>query len=562
VLWGTQRGDCILGLGGNDEIHGRGGDDVVIGGDGDDLLYGDEAEDKVIGGAGSDTIYGGHGHDLLLGGQGNDVMDGGRGSDWVAGGDCNDHIRGSQGADVLLGENGNDRIEPGQFELVDGGRGTDACRGLHCEVRPDVDPCESDADCRSGKHCVTSVGVCAAEDNDDDCGAGGNEECQDDDCNDDDACNGDESCDASGMCVDGAAPSVDDGNVCTADSCSPATGVSHAPLAAGSSCADGNACNGDETCDGAGGCTAGSAPSTDDDNPCTIDGCDPSTGVTHVPAPVGVSCSDGNACNGAEACDGAGSCRGGMAPELDDGNPCTADACDPVLGVGHIALPPGTSCSDGDVCNGAEVCDGGGVCSRGAPLQRGDGNPCTADSCDPVSGVSNVPVAAGTSCSNGDACDGDETCNDSGSCLPGSAPGVDDGNVCTADFCEPSGGVMHMPMPSGTSCGDGNACNGGEVCDGAGSCESGTPAIVDDNNACTADACEPATGVSHTPLVNTPCGGGNVCLPSGECGPGECFGRPIGFSCSDRNPCNGAELCNGNGVCNPGVPPIRPPAGC
>ena len=508
MLWGTQRADCILGLGGNDEIHGRGDDDVVIGGEGDDLLYGDDGEDKVVGGAGGDTLYGGHGHDLLLGGQGNDVIDGGKGSDWMAGGDCNDHLRGSQGADVLLGENGNDRIEPGNFELVDGGKGTDACRGLRCEVRPESAPCDSDADCRSGKHCVMSVGVCAEEDNDDDCGAGGNEECQDDDCSDDNACNGDETCDASGMCVDGTAPGVDDGNVCTAD------------------------------------------------------GCDPSTGVTHVPEPVGTSCSDGNACNGAETCDGAGSCRMGMVPMVDDGNPCTADACDPMLGVSHVALPPGIGCSDGDVCNGAEVCDGAGMCLSGAPLESDDGNPCTADSCDPVTGVSNVAVAAGTSCSNGDACDGDETCDGAGGCTPGSAPGVDDGNACTADFCDPSGGVTHTPLPSGTSCGDGDACNGGETCDGAGSCAAGTPAEVNDNNACTADACDPATGVTHTPLVNTPCGGGNVCLPSGECGPGECFGRPAGFSCSDRNACNGAELCNGSGVCNPGIPPVRPPPGC
>jgi hypothetical protein len=454
VLWGTKRSDCILGLGGNDEIHGRGGDDVVIGGDGDDLLYGDEAEDKIVGGAGGDTLYGGHGHDLLLGGQGNDVIDGGKGSDWVSGGDCNDHLRGSQGADVLLGESGNDRIEPGNFELVDGGTGVDACRGLRCEVLPDAVACDSDADCRGGKHCVLSVGVCAHEDNDGDCGGGGNEECQDAHCSDANACNGDESCDASGMCV------------------------------------------------------GGSAPSTDDNNPCTVDGCDPSTGVTHIPVPVGASCSDGNACNGAESCDGAGSCRTGMAPIVDDGNPCTADACDPMMGVTHSPLPPGIGCSDGDACNGAEVCDGGGMCLSGAPLESDDGNPCTADSCDPSAGVSNVPVAAGTSCSNGDACDGDETC------------------------------------------------------DGAGSCAAGSPAMVDDNNPCTADACDPVTGVSHTPLVNTPCGGGNICLPSGECGAGECFGRPVGFSCSDRNACNGAELCDGNGVCNPGVPPVRPPPGC
>ena len=557
VLWGTQRGDCILGLGGDDEIHGRGGDDVVVGGDGDDLLYGDDDDDKIVGSAGADTIYGGGGHDLLLGGQGNDVLDGGKGHDWVAGGDCNDHLTGSHGPDVLLGEHGNDRIEAGNHQLIDGGKGTDACRGLRCEVRPDTAPCDDDADCRGGKHCVVSVGVCASEDNDDECGGGGNEECADGDCDDGNACNGDESCDASGMCVDGTAPAVDDGNVCTADTCSPASGVSNQPLPAGSSCADSDACNGEETCDGAGGCAPGSVPNPDDGNPCTVDGCDPATGVRHVPQPVGTSCGDGNDCNGVETCDGAGSCRMGNGAVVDDGNPCTADMCDPVTGVSNPPLPFGTSCADGNVCNGDEFCDGVGTCQLGAPLGMNDGNPCTADGCDPITGVSNEPVAAGTSCGNGNACDGNETCDGAGNCTPGSAPGVDDGNACTADSCSASGGVTHTPLSAGSSCSNGNACDGSETCDGAGGCMPGVPPDLDDDNACTADACNASGGVTHTPLFNTPCGGGNICRMDGSCGPGVCFGRPAGFSCSDGNACNGAETCSGTGVCNPGVPPIR-----
>jgi hypothetical protein len=55
----------------------------------------------------------------------------------------------------------------------------------------------------------------------------------------------------------------DDGNACTADSCGGGA-CQHAPLEAGTSCADDDICNGDETCDGAGSCVQGAPPIADD----------------------------------------------------------------------------------------------------------------------------------------------------------------------------------------------------------------------------------------------------------------------------------------------------------
>jgi hypothetical protein len=116
--------------------------------------------------------------------------------------------------------------------------------------------------------------------------------------------------------------------------------VTHQPLAAGTTCSDGNVCNGVETCNGAGACVAGTAPALDDGNPCTADACDPSAGVTHQPLAAGASCSDGNACNGGETCDGAGICLAGVAPVVDDDrDACTVDACDPAVGVTHAVIP-------------------------------------------------------------------------------------------------------------------------------------------------------------------------------------------------------------------------------
>jgi hypothetical protein len=66
-------------------------------------------------------------------------------------------------------------------------------------------------------------------------------------------------------------------------------------------------------------------------------------------------------------------------------------------------------CADGNVCNGTERCLGG-LCRAGTPLQCADTSPCTVDSCDTVFGCQHAPVVNGTSCSDGNACNGAETC--------------------------------------------------------------------------------------------------------------------------------------------------------
>jgi hypothetical protein len=126
-----------------------------------------------------------------------------------------------------------------------------------------------------------------------------------------------------------------------------------------------------------------------------------------------------------------------------------------------------------------------------------DGNPCTLDACGPAAGALHTPVAAGTPCSNGDACDGDEACDDAGSCAAGTPPSLDDGNPCTLDACEPAAGVSHAPAPAGTPCGNANPCDGDEVCNGASACALVVPPAIDDGDPCTFDACDPSAGVTH-----------------------------------------------------------------
>jgi hypothetical protein len=130
-----------------------------------------------------------------------------------------------------------------------------------------------------------------------------------------------------------------------------------------------------------------------------------------VGMPDGTSCSNGNACDGAETCQG-GVCRSASAPVCSDGNPCTSDLCDAVLGCRFPALPAATSCSNGDACDGAETCSAQGLRQSGAPITCDDSNLCTANSCNPATGAcSNPPLPSGSSCGAGLFCNASGTCN-------------------------------------------------------------------------------------------------------------------------------------------------------
>jgi MYXO-CTERM domain-containing protein len=104
-----------------------------------------------------------------------------------------------------------------------------------------------------------------------------------------------------------------------------------------------------------------------------------------------------------------------------DGNICTQDIC--IDGV--CSNPPhinGTPCPDNDFCNGAETCQGG-VCYPGYPVLVDDGNPCTLDYCDPIVGGVNEIRPDGASCSDEEPTNGDEICL-GGVCTAGTAPPV------------------------------------------------------------------------------------------------------------------------------------------
>ncbi len=101
----------------------------------------------------------------------------------------------------------------------------------------------------------------------------------------------------------------------------------------------------------------------DDGNPCTTESCVRRPGATvgdctYASVRDGEACDDGDACTDKEVCS-AGRCAG-RGKSCEDGNPCTVDVCDPATGLcGNPPADEGTSCDDGDGCTDASICSGG-----------------------------------------------------------------------------------------------------------------------------------------------------------------------------------------------------------
>ncbi|MDH3785954.1 MAG: hypothetical protein OEV00_11585, partial [Acidobacteriota bacterium] len=184
----------------------------------------------------------------------------------------------------------------------------------------------------------------------------------------------------------------------------------------------------------------------------------------------------------------------------------------------------GSSCDDGDACNGLETCQAG-FCANGTP-----------------------PI-----CDDGDPCNGVETCDPASGCQGGMALDCDDGNPCTTDSCNPAGGCINDPLAAGSPCGDGNACNGDETCDDFAVCQDGVAPICDDGTVCNGlESCDPIDGCqSGVPLVCTDanvCNGLETCDPIDGCQPGTLL------VCDDGNDCNGLETCDAMNGCELGSP--------
>lgn len=255
------------------------------------------------------------------------------------------------------------------------------------------------------------------------------------------------------------------------------------------------------------------------------------------------SCADGVCCS--EPCTGV--CRACSAAKKGTG---IDGVCEPIVdGANPEHECTVQSCASGTVsyewvCNGAGACRSNGSSSCGAFACSTTAPSSCATTCSSDSGCAASYWCSGTTCvaklPNGTACSaavGGRDCL-SGFCVDGvccnsgcgqqcqACDVAGSAGTCTAVVGAPHGGrtacagsgacgstcngvaVSSCTYPAlATSCSDGNACNGVETCDGVGACTAGTPIAIDDGDACTTDACAPATGaVSHTPITTGSCG--------------------------------------------------------
>ena len=371
-------------------------------------------------------------------------------------------------------------------------------------------------------------------------------------CNDGDACTAGDDC-TTGKCagLPLGPTACDDDNVCTDDACNPLSGCTHAPNLV--PCDDGDTCSQKDFCT-AGLCHAGkfvcncfTNADCDDQNACTVDGCDPLSMCVNQPI-ANAACEDGNACTTLDHC-ASGYCVGALGT-CDDANPCTLDGCAPDVGCIHKAREA-IVCDDGNPCTTADLCVIG-VC-QGVAKNCDDGKVCTTDTCSAVTGkCDHVTLPDGSTCtSDGSACTIDAcvsavcshaaivpglcqidgVCMLSGTTMPG--------EPCLG--CVASVSQVAWSVRLGLACSDGNACTAGDACTSAKTCV-GSPVACEDSNPCTVDVCNPLADTAggtvspclHAPVAAT-CTDADPCTQNDACVLGVCKGEPT--VCDDKNIC-------------------------
>ncbi|TFH25222.1 MAG: hypothetical protein E4H03_01415 [Myxococcales bacterium] len=389
-------------------------------------------------------------------------------------------------------------------------------------------------------------------------------------------CDGAETCAVLADCQIGTPIDCNDSVSCTVDACDDALDAC-VRTASDALCTNGLFCDGAELCDTIADCQAGTPINCGDGISCTVDACDESTDACSNTA-NDTLCDNGLFCDGIETCDPVANCMPAPSPQCNDGVGCTADACNETTNRCNNT-PVDAVCDDGTVCNGLETCDALLDCVDGTPLDCADTNPCTVNACNPVTGCENPPVTEGSSCEDGNLCNGAETCQ-SGVCASGPPAACDDGQFCNGtETCDPAVGCLTASpvvcndgvgctidacdestdactsSPDDSPCDNGDVCDGTETCAGVSACQPGTSLDCDDGNPCTTDSCDAAGGCTNLPVGDeTSCDDGNLCNGLDTCQAGACTPGAVP-ECDDGIFCNGAETCDGVGGCLHGTPP-------
>lgn len=315
------------------------------------------------------------------------------------------------------------------------------------------------------------------------------------------------------------------------------------------------------------------APCNDGD-PCTLDACDPETLVcTHIPsgAPECAPCPPmaQKKCVGGAVMwsDGCGNLTS-MVEDCNDNNPCTIDLCNPAIGACQH-LPSTSAACQPCVPTEKTVCVGGMIVSvdscgniSGVVESCNDGVNCTLDLCNSKTlqcehiPTNNLGCKACTpkvkSVCSGNVLLWVDSCGNTG----GLAGSCDDGDACTLDICDTNTDTCtHLPnpneeclpcQPSSTK-----VCLNGAVVT-LDSCGQETAVVdsCDDGNPCTLDGCDSVKSLCyHIPISGEDCPGcgppvNKLCFQQNVVGVDACGQITETYlACSDDDPCT-SDLCD------------------
>jgi len=289
-------------------------------------------------------------------------------------------------------------------------------------------------------------------------------------------------------------------------------------------------------------CATCTVASCNDGNPCSIDTCNSNGTCSHTNVANGTSCP-----TGANLCDQSYTCQAGVCTGT---NPVTCTAQDQCHGIGVCAtatgvcsnpsLANGTSCSDGNACDLNDSCQSG-VCTAASHVICTAPDSChSPGTCNASTGVCSAPTLNAGFCSI------------SGACV---ASGATNGaNTC--ETCQPAvSTTQYAAVSNGTVCNDGNACDSNDTCQ-TGICTAGVTVLCGASDAChVAGVCNPTTGLCSNPTApnGTACSDGNACDLNDSCQTGVC-------TAAGHVTCTASDQCHTAGACNPSTGACSNPA--
>ena len=495
----------------------------------------------------------------------------------------------------------NGQCTPGTATCDDG----NLCTDDTCDGAAGCKHLDNDRPCDDGNACTYS----------DRCYKGSCLDGPPNECNDGNPCT-DDACDAATGCKHVAnTATCNDNNACTGgDWCSDMQCKPGAKVV----CDDGDPCT-NETCDSLKGCKSVPIPDPcDPGNPCIANPSGPGCKCTADDKCASGFCIDtpeGQQCAGycASSCKDGFKCATASGPGGDVVNICVpkyGKVCNPCSKNADCEGPGngGARCVDhgdagafcGSACTVDGDCPAGHACAIGKDVAGQTSKQCVVkDGGDCTCSQAAKDLQLSSECYGvaGVACVGRRTCLQSGltQCTLSSVPDLelcdakdndcdgqtdeatcDDGNACTADTCNGSGGCSHSHGENGQQCdADLSACTQ-DLCLN-GKCTAGPVVVCDDGNVCTDDSCHKALGCQHVNNAAA-CSDGNpctvdkcvagactaspvVCDSQGQCWQGECSlqtgmckytYKSYGVPCDDGNPCTVGDSC-GAGKCHPGA---------